>query len=117
MGQNMIEKYINEDDRECYRGVTESTLFTLDLFHKPDYQFETDIHWAFHSELGSLTVLDRMTGFGFRDIESGYRDPEGNFWLASGNIDVRYSGVKTVREAIEYVKTHANICNPDKDNN
>lgn len=38
---------------------------------------------------GRITVVDRMTGFGWRDIETGYRCPSGQFWLASGNCDIR----------------------------
>jgi hypothetical protein len=42
--------------------------------------------------------------------ETGYRDPEGKFWLASGSLDVRNFGVFTVGEAIEWVKDRANTC-------
>lgn len=38
---------------------------------------------------GRISVLDRMTGFGWRDIETGYRSPCGGFWLASGGHDIR----------------------------
>ena len=66
---------------------------------------EDDICWAIHLHIGSITVLDRMTGFSFgRDIESGFRDPQGNFWLASGDFDIRTLGDITVREAIEIIK-------------
>jgi hypothetical protein len=105
-----IEKYINEYGKECHRGVTEETPFSAEYFHMPEYQFEGDESFAFHSELGSLTVIDRMTGFGWRDIESGYRDKDGNFWLASGGYDVRISGCKTVGDAAEWVKHRANTC-------
>ena len=107
-----MERYINESNKPAYRGVTAETEFSSDLFHKPEYQGigEDDETFAFHSEMGSLTVVDRMTGFGFRDIEAGYRSPEGKFWLASGGNDVRRSGCKTVGEAIEWVKTRANNC-------
>jgi len=102
-----MEKYINEYKKECWRGVTMDSEFSSDLFHYPEYQNKADpngYNIAFHSELGSLTVCDRMTGFGVRDIETGYRDKDGNFWLASGRFDVRNSGAKTVGEAIEWVK-------------
>lgn len=105
-----MEKYINEHNKECYKGVEASSSFSGDLFHMPEYQGEDDEQYAFHSELGSLTVLDRMTGFGWRDIETGYRDPKGKFWLASGNYDVRSSGCSTVGAAIEWVKKRANNC-------
>jgi hypothetical protein len=55
-----------------------------------------------------------MTGYGYgqRDTETGYRDSDGLFWLASGCCDVRESGCKTIGEAIEWVKARANTCNP-----
>jgi len=56
---------------------------------------------------GSITVMDRMTGYGYRDIESGYRDLDGKFWLASGCVDVRESGAATVYEAIAYIKSRS----------
>ena len=107
-----MEKYINDFGKECYKGVELSSDFSSDLFHKPKYQYEGDESFALHTNFGSLTVLDRMTGFmgGIRDIESGFRDEDGNFWLASGNYDVRESGVTTIGEAIEWVKAKANTC-------
>ena len=110
-----MEKYTNEANKECYKGVNDDSVFTSELFHKPKYQFETDESFALHTNLGSLTVLDRMTGFsgGIRDTESGFRDSDGNFWLASGMYDVRESGSKTIVEAIEWIKGKANTCVPD----
>lgn len=106
-----MERYINEHNKPVYRGVTAETEFSSDLFHMPEYQgIEDDESFAFHSEMGSITVLDRMTGFGWRDIETGYRSPDGKFWLASGQQDVRRSGCNTVGEAIEWVKARANNC-------
>jgi len=60
---------------------------------------------------GRITVLDRMTGYGNgdRDIESGYRDLDGKFWLAICGVDVRESGATTVAEAIEYIKSRAGV--------
>lgn len=57
-----------------------------------------------------ITVLDRMTGFGYRDTETGYRDEEGKFWLASGGYDVRDCPEFTIQEAIAFVKHFANTC-------
>lgn len=59
-----------------------------------------------------ITVLDRMTGWGngMRDIESGYTDETGKFWLASGNFDVTKQGEITVEKAIELIKANANTC-------
>jgi hypothetical protein len=68
--------------------------------------------WAFHSDLGRLTVLDRLTVFGQRDIESGWWEESSppRFWLASGMKDVRNCGATTLGEAIAWVKKHANNC-------
>jgi hypothetical protein len=72
---------------------------------------DSDISFALHLQVGSITVLDRMTGFSFgRDIETGFRDPYGKFWLASGNFDIRTFEDITVREAIEKIKENANTC-------
>jgi len=112
-----MEKYINDHNKECYRGVTTECGFSSELFHTPEKQYEDDEQFALHTNLGSITVLDRMTGFigGIRDTETGFRDPDGNFWLASGMYDVRESGAKTVGEAIAWVKEKANTCVPQLD--
>jgi hypothetical protein len=84
-----------------------------------------DLHWKVETigeeentlysvnieDVGRITVLDRMTGFGFRDIESGYKDKDGKFWLASGHFDVRAIHDLTVAQAIELIKRNANTCN------
>lgn len=61
-----------------------------------------------------LTVLHRKTGYegGWFDTESGYKDVAGNFWLASGDMDVRKNDGFTVQQAIDWVKSHANTCVP-----
>jgi len=104
----MIEKYTNEFGKVWYRGVTSETPFTDLEFYKCPEQFEDNVLYALHTNLGSLTVLDRMTGFGYRDTETGYRDMEGNFWLALGMQDVRKSKSTTMQEAIDWVKKNAN---------
>jgi hypothetical protein len=55
-----------------------------------------------------ITVLDRMTGFGWRDVETGYCETDGRFWLASGDFDITYSPKLTVTEAIEKIKLNSN---------
>lgn len=57
-----------------------------------------------------ITVLDRLTGYGYnvRDIETGYRDEEGNFWLASGGFDIRDYPELSREEAILKIKQNAN---------
>jgi hypothetical protein len=86
--------------------------FSEELFYDVDMSWSSngDTQKAFHSNLGSLTILDRMTGFGWRDIETGYRDPQGKFWLASGHCNVLRSGSRTIQEAIDWVKRNANNC-------
>ena len=61
---------------------------------------------------GRITVLDRMTGYGngIRDVESGYRNKDGKFWLASGGFDVRSNADFTATQAIEWIKKNANTC-------
>ena len=92
-----------------YKNIELDTLLSDDMFHDvPIYNDDKQV--AFHSNLGSLTVLTRMTGYGWIDTETGYRAPDGKFWLASGNFDVREQGCITVGEAIEAVKANANTC-------
>jgi hypothetical protein len=107
-----MEKYTNESGKECYKDVEMFTPFDGSLFHEWKHNTHDEYQRILHTNLGSLTVLDRMTGFGWRDTETGFRDPEGKFWLASGGVNVIASGCKTVGEAIDYVKTHANTCVP-----
>lgn len=93
------------------KNLTLDSPFSKELFEEVDMRWsDGDKQIALHTDFGSLTVLDRMTGFGWRDVETGYRDPDGNFWLASGNQDVTESGSKTIGEAIEWVKERANTC-------
>ena len=108
----MIEKYTNEHGKECYKVVADDSLLDDLSFHEPAYQFESDKSMALHTNLGSLTVVDRLTGYsgGIRDTETGYRDPDGKFWLATGGYDVRASGAETMRDAINWVKKNANTC-------
>lgn len=111
MTEEKAQKVVNEYGKEVWTGITFETKFDINMFHEVDMApIEEDQQWALHTNLGSLTVLDRMTGFGYRDIETGYRDMCGSFWLASGNYDVRYSGVKTIGDAIDWVKRNANTC-------
>ena len=103
-----MEKCINKHGREHWKGVDEKSEFSSDLFHYPEYQGTHGFNVAFHSELGSLTVCERLTGYLEIVIESGFRAVDGEFWLASGGFDVRKSGASTVGEAIKWVKDNAN---------
>jgi hypothetical protein len=69
-----------------------------------------DAQWVHHAEWGSISILDRMTGFGFRDVETGFRDPDSKLWLASGNFSIRAYPELTVKEAIKKIKENANTC-------
>lgn len=109
-----MEIYTNEYGKVCYKDVRPDDAFCLLSFAEVE-NTEDRQQWALHTNLGSLTVLDRQTGYsyGTRDTETGFREPRengGKFWLASGMVDVRESGAETIGEAIEYVKRHANTC-------
>jgi hypothetical protein len=68
---------------------------------------------TFYSNEGHrITVVDRMTGFGWRDTETGLLTVDGEWWLASGRFDIREYSDLTVEEAIEKIKENANTCVP-----
>ena len=96
-----------------WRDVKEDSEFSENLFYDVDMSSDEDTQKAFHSnEFGSITILDRMTGFGYgiRDVETGYRDLNGEFWLASCNFNILKQDVKTVGQAIKLIKENANNC-------
>ena len=106
----MIPK-INDYSKWVYEEVSENSPFSTSNFHivpMPWCNQATQV--ALHTNLGSITILERMTGYGWFDVETGYRDPDGKFWLASGMCDVREAGVKTIGEAIEWIKENSNTC-------
>ena len=107
-----VQQYLNEHGKMCYRGVQPDTPFSDLEFHTVPIFMDKDRQVALHTNLGTLTVLDRMTGYTdqSRDTETGYRAPDGAFWLASGMMDVRKSGAKTMQDAISWVKRNANTC-------
>ena len=49
-----------------------------------------------------ITILDYQAGYGYRDIETGYRDKQDNFWLAK--FDIRKYPEFNVDEAIALIK-------------
>ena len=62
-----------------------------------------------------FTVLDRMTGFGWREIETGYcanylapLEPP-NMWIATG-LDIRNYPELTLTEAVKLIKEKADVC-------
>ena len=116
LGGDVMKATINRYGKPVFEGVDSDTLMSELEFHTPKHFFETDIALALHTNIGSITVLDRMTGFsgidgfGVRDTETGYRTPEGEFYLASGNYDVRRQNFKTIGEAIVWIIDNANTC-------
>ena len=108
-----MEKTISEKGKVHWTGCELADVFSDELFYDVDMSFsESDSQVAFHSNLGSITVLDRMTGYGMgmRDIETGYRDMDGKFWLASGGFDVRRENCETIGDAIACIKRNSNNC-------
>ena len=103
-----MQEYINDRGMKCYSEVTEETRMDILEFSKVSGQLEEDKQVALHTNLGSITILNRMTGFGHRDIETGYRDPDGKFWLASAGYDVRWHNPITFGDAIKHIKENAN---------
>ena len=67
-----------------------------------------------------FTVLDRMTGFGWRGIETGYCDnylaplETPNMWIATG-FDIRNYPDATLEEAVQLIKKNANVCRGEDD--
>ena len=98
--------------RPWWDEVKEDDTLTKDMFHDVDmsYSLDGDTQKACHTNLGSFTILNRMTGFGYRDVETGYCDPDCAFWLASGNCDLMWMLPRIVHDVIEYVKKNANTC-------
>ena len=103
----MSEKY------EMWKGVKGDEILEEKFFYDVDMSYsDTDTQKAFHSkEFGSMTIVDRMTGYGngIRDVETGYKDLHGEFWLASGDFNILEAAKgKTIDEAISLIKKHAN---------
>lgn len=88
--------------------------------HIKDLVFEKELRcegedklFYVYTHYGRITVLDRLTGWGdgnIRDIETGYTNNEGKFWLASGDFDIRRFPEMTIEEAISKIKEEANTC-------
>lgn len=85
-----------------------------DLEWKHETMCEGEDHlFSAHIEgVGRLTVLDRVTGYGYgvRDTETGFRDTDKKFWLVSGMFDIRNYPDLTIEEAVAKVKQRANTC-------
>jgi len=111
-----MKKCIKDNGREIWEEVELTDSFDQSMFYEVDMStLPDDYQFALHTNLGSITVLDRLTGFSgyVRDVETGFRDPEGNFWLASGNFDVRSHTPKVFEDATILIKKNANTCVPN----
>jgi hypothetical protein len=82
------------------------------VFSREDRMDGEDVIYTSRTELGRITVLDRLTGFGYdiRDIETGYKDNDGKFWLASGGFDIRRFPNLPIEQAIKMIKEESNTC-------
>ena len=78
--------------------------------HQTRLAIEEDILLAAKTDIGRISVLDRMTGYGYRDIETGFTDADGKFWLASGQFDIREYPELPIEDAIALIKQRANEC-------
>ncbi|WP_353189127.1 hypothetical protein [Pseudomonas sp.] len=83
------------------------TSFSVEKFTDGD-----TLYTHYQPSGGRISVLDRMTGYGYRDIETGYRCPSGQFWLASGGYDIRRElrGLSSDDEMAQWVIDRANTC-------
>lgn len=89
--------------------VNEDSPFNPDLFQEREMSDKREKNHIFYCNLGTFTVLKRITGLGSYDTETAWRDLENNFWLAMGDFDVRFSKAKTIGEAIAWLKANAGI--------
>lgn len=93
--------------------------------------FDEEIKWSFDSgHHGYITIVDRRTGFGYRDVETGFRDSYAmnargkgnygkNFWLASCQFDIRWripADGLLWDDAVKLIKQNANTCIGEEDN-
>lgn len=91
--------------------MTDLTQKIKDLVFNDVPMYEPgDSQQAHHASWGSITVVDRMTGFGWRDVETGFCDPDGLFWLATGDFDITDFPDLSISEAIELIQRNANTC-------
>ena len=90
--------------------LTDLTQKLANLVFNDVQMYDGDSQHAHHAPWGSITVVDRMTGFGWRDVETGFCDPDEVFWLATGNFDIRDFPDLSISEAIEWIKENANTC-------
>jgi hypothetical protein len=87
----------------------------LEWKHKTICGGEDHLFSANVDGVGRLSVLDRLTGYGWcaRDTETSFRDTGDKFWLVSGMFDIRNYPDLTIEEAVAKVKQWANNCTGD----
>ncbi len=88
-------------------SMANRTSFAVESFNDGDFCYR-----HYQPDGGRITVVDRMTGFGWRDVETGYRCPSGQFWLASGGYDIRnhLHEFNSDEEMAKWVLDRANNC-------
>lgn len=101
-----MQEQLHESGQKYFTGANLDTPFDPAQFQVVPCP-NGNTQWALRTDIGRLSVMDRMTGFGYRDFETGFMDTSGTFWLAQGQLDVRRSGVATLGEAIAWVKERA----------
>lgn len=93
----MFQKIYESKDCDNSRGIPDTTAWHHSLMNG-----------------GSISVVERLTGYGYDvwDVETGYSSPCGQFWLASGDCDIRdhLAQFSSEDEMIEWVIRHANTC-------
>ena len=57
-----MEQYINRHGKPSWKDVSTEDVFSEGLFYEVPDQVENDRQWAFHSNLGCFTVLERLSG-------------------------------------------------------
>jgi len=84
----------------------------LQFIETPMCNGEDTLYTSHVENVGRITVLHRMTGYYdcYFDTETGFRDMDNKFWLASGNFDIRSYSELTLEEAIAKIKQNANTC-------
>lgn len=92
-----FQKTWESTDRDDYMDKAESTVWHHRLMNG-----------------GAISVQERLTGWGYRvwDIETAYRSPCGQFWLASCDNDIRdhLHRMNSEEEMIGWVMDRANNC-------
>lgn len=104
-----MKKIINSDNKEYWVDTELSSKIKFGMFCQVE-TLSDDIQYALHTDIGSITIFERITGFGWLDVETGFRDTNGKFWLDSGNKNVMDSKCDTFGEAVEWIKNNANTC-------